>query len=64
MAVFTTEHAARKQHRCNRCDGRIKPGQRYEAYAITPNSDLGNKRWLRGRQHLTTRDCYPEETSV
>jgi hypothetical protein len=57
MAVFTTEHVARKTHRCSRCDGQIKPGQKYTAYTITPNSDLGNTRWVRGRDHLTTKDC-------
>lgn len=62
MAVFTREHTARKTHRCDNCLNRIKPGQRYEAFSITPNSDLGNKKWLRGRQHLTTNDCYPEDT--
>ncbi len=59
MAVFTAEHTARKPHVCNHCLKPIKPGQRYEAYAITPNSDLGNTGWLRGRMHLTTNDCYP-----
>lgn len=53
MAVFTTEHTARKQHPCERCGGQIKPGQRYHSSAITPKDpDMGDadgKRW--GRMH-------------
>lgn len=64
MAVFTSEHTARKRHRCGRCQRPIKPGQRYAAYAITPNdTDFGNAKWLRGREHLNQTDCYTEDTS-
>jgi hypothetical protein len=53
MAVFTTAHVARKAHKCSRCLRQIKAGEKYVAYAITPNDpDIGNKGWLRGREHL------------
>jgi hypothetical protein len=62
VTVFTTERTARKPHKCGRCLHPIKPGQRYAAYAITPgDADFGNKRWLSGREHLNTADCYPED---
>jgi hypothetical protein len=60
MAVFTVERTARKQHVCTHCLGQIETGQRHEAYSITPNSDLGNPKWLSGRRHLSMNDCYPE----
>lgn len=56
---------ARKPHRCGRCLGQIKPGQRYAAYAITPkHPDFGNAKWLRGRQHLKATGCYPGAAAI
>jgi len=53
MAVLTTERTARKEHRCARCNGRIKPGERYHDHAVTPNSDLGNEGWWHERTHIS-----------
>jgi hypothetical protein len=36
MAVFTTEHTARKQHACALCRNPIKPGTRYSMQVVTP----------------------------
>ncbi len=64
MAVFTAERTARKQYECERCCRPIKPGERHIAYALTPNhDDLGNTRWLRGREHLDAGICYPKASS-
>lgn len=61
MAVFTTERTARKAYACERCTGGIKPGQRYESSAITPNDpelgDADGKRWGHLRVHITRKEC-------
>ncbi len=57
MAVFTTEHTARKTHRCGSCCKPIKPGQRYKRHAITPGSDLGNDGWWTVTNHADPADC-------
>jgi hypothetical protein len=58
MAVFTTEHTARKRHKCTTCLRPIMPGQRYHAHVATPRDpELGNTRWYRLRSHLTDKDC-------
>lgn len=58
MAVFTTEHTARKAHKCSTCLHTIKPGQRYQVDVVTPHDlDIGNTRWWRLRSHLTYKEC-------
>ena len=57
MAVFTTEHTARKQHTCALCRCPIKPGARYSMQVVTPHEELGNTRWVRVRAHLTYKEC-------
>lgn len=43
------------------CGGKIKPGERYEHTAITPDhDDYGNTRWVRYRTHLSPMICYDE----
>lgn len=54
--AFTKERTARKVHKCGRCLGKIQAGERYTAYSIAPNSDLGNSGWLFGHEH-TSPDC-------
>jgi hypothetical protein len=52
MPVFTKERTARKAHKCSRCLGQIRPGERYAAYSIPPNSEFDNIGWLSGHEHL------------
>ena len=51
---------ARKDYRCERCLGPIETGTRYMLYRIPPGSDLGNDKWIRGRQHLSDGECWAE----
>lgn len=64
MTAFTREHTARKAHKCDRCLGRIEPGERYRAYSIAPDSDIGNSGWLTGREHLAASCVLGEGTQV
>lgn len=58
MAVFETEHTARKQHSCALCLHPIKAGQRYAMQVVTPNDpETENTRWVRTRAHLTYDEC-------
>lgn len=58
MALFTTEHTARKQHTCVLCLQPINPGARYSMQVTTPRDpEAGNTRWVRLRAHLTYKEC-------
>jgi hypothetical protein len=58
VAVFATEHTARKRHICDLCRYPIKPGTRYSMQVVTPRDpELDNTRWLRARAHLTFKEC-------
>jgi hypothetical protein len=58
MAVFETEHTARKAHACCLCTRPIKPGARYSMQVMTPRDpEMENTRWIRLRAHITYREC-------
>ena len=60
MAVLIGTPRAKKDHRCDRCRKPIPAGTHYKRYAITPGSDIGNEKWMSGREHLTEGECYYE----
>jgi hypothetical protein len=50
MALFTTEHTARKAHECGLCGGPIESGQRYTMQVVSPGDvEVDNTRWMRTR---------------
>jgi len=57
MTVFTTERTARKEHRCARCGGIIKAGERYAVISIPPGGEMGYVGWSRLAEHLTYVEC-------
>jgi hypothetical protein len=57
VPAFTTERKAAKPHKCWRCGGPIKPGERYVSVSITPGGDLGYERWTRLAEHLSYVEC-------
>jgi hypothetical protein len=63
MAAIATEHTARVAHRCWRCGGHIKSGERYTSVAVTPGGDLGYEHWTRLAEHLTYTECDYELAS-
>ena len=64
MAVFARVRTARRAHKCDRCLRRIEPGERYRAYSIAPDSDIGNSGWMSGREHLSPSCVLEEDTQV
>jgi hypothetical protein len=61
VAIFTTIRKSRVLRKCDTCRGKIRPGDRYEHAAITPDhDDFGNTRWLTYHTHLSPDTCYQE----